>query len=241
MFVRLFFFFLAMLSPCFAMAAKNNKINEHKSKNQPYDEVVSLGARCQVANQIEANGIRQRAYPFDWIVTNAQGLGAFITNKGSHFLDKDKIIYVGPYPGSPPHYHVIDTHYGFESFHEFLAPETPGNYEGVKAKLERRIRRFFKLLESDKKVLFIRTDTTKADAVYLDNIIHTLYPHLVYTIVALGNTPDHANEWGLPRIKNFYINIDPSNWEGDYVRWKEILRTFKITPTSKNRSPEERW
>ncbi|HEV8051726.1 MAG TPA: DUF1796 family putative cysteine peptidase, partial [Parachlamydiaceae bacterium] len=153
----------------------------HKHKDKPkqnaaYDEVVSLGARCQVAMQMEHHGIRHLAYPFDWIVTSAQGLGSFITNHGSHFLDLDKVIYVEEYAGNPPYYFVKDTHYNFESYHDFLPPHIPGNFEVVKDKFQRRIKRFFALLGSDKKVLFLRTDITRQDAEYLDNIIHTVYP-----------------------------------------------------------------
>lgn len=217
--------------------------HKHKSKSNPaaYDEVVSLGSRCQVAIQMEHNGVRHLAYPFDWIVTHAQGLGSFIINQGSHFLDRDKVVYVGEYPGNPPYYFVQDTHYGFESYHDFLPPHTPGNFDLVKDKFQRRIKRFFALLNSNKKILFIRTDVTREEAEYLDSVIRTMHPKLVYTLVALNKTDDFKTDWGHPRIKNFYLNIDPLDWQGDFARWKEILSKFPVNKPKGTRPKEEQW
>lgn len=217
--------------------------HKHKHKPNPaaYDEVVSLGSRCQVAIQMENNGVRHLAYPFDWIVTHAQGLASFIINQGSHFLDIDKVLYVEEYAGNPPYYFVRDTHYGFESYHDFLPPHVPGNFEMVKEKFQRRIKRFFALLNSNKKILFIRTDVTRKEAEFLDHIIHTLYPRLVYTFVALNTTDDFKTDWGHPRIKNFHLNIDPLDWQGDFIRWKEILGKFTINKAKGKRPDEERW
>jgi hypothetical protein len=217
--------------------------HKHKSKPNPaaYDEVVSLGSRCQVAIQLEHNGIRHFAYPFDWIVTHAEGLGSFIVNQGAHFLDRDKVVYVGEYAGNPPYQFVMDTHYGFESYHDFLPPHIKGNFEEVKEKFQRRIKRFFALLNSNKKILFIRTDVTRAEAEYLDNIIHTMYPKLVYTFVALNMTDDFRTDWGHPRIKNFYLEINPAVWQGDSVRWKEILSNFTVTKPKSKRPEAEKW
>lgn len=210
-------------------------------KLQPYDEVVSLGTKCQVAIQIEHNGIRKLAYPFDWLVSPFDSLTSFIINDGTHFLDRDKLDYKGVYPGNPPYHHVEDTHYGFIILHELLGPDAVENYTQVKTKYKRRIERLFNLLQSDKKVLFIRTSITREEAIYLDNVLHTKYPQLEYTLLALNNTEDFKTEWKLPRIRNFYLPIEPANWEGDYARWKEILSHFNVTPPKTQRPPEERW
>ncbi len=92
-----------------------------KADTQFYDEAVSLGYSCQVAWQLEANGIRKRAHPFDWFHTPFESLLSFIHCKGANFLERDKINVIGPYPESPTHLHVIDLVYGIASYHDFIS------------------------------------------------------------------------------------------------------------------------
>lgn len=234
-------FFVSYMDLALAYNPMRDLSWQEQRRPRIYDEVVSLGERCQGAIQIEHNGLRKLAYPFDWLVSPVESVAAFIINEGTHFLDPDKLLYNGVYPGNPPYYHVIDTHYGFELYHDLKGPEDRANYDAVKAKYDRRIKRFFDLLRSNKRVLFVRTRITRDETVYLDNIIHTLYPQLDYTLLALSNTDDFKTDWGLPRIRNYYLPIIFANWEGDYDRWKEILSNFHVTPPRTQRPSEERW
>ncbi len=212
-----------------------------EADRRPYDEVVSLGQGCQVAWQIETNNMRKYAYPFDWFITSFDSLLLFIVHKGANFLDFDKIAVGEAYPGDPSRLQVIDLVYGIQSYHDFFSMPPLGNYYEIKAKYDRRIKRFFKLLESSHKILFIREGLSKAQVEYLDYILHSLYPHLSYTILALNNSQDYLYDWGLERIRNFYLEQIPGNWMGDFVRWKEILSQFPVITPSTPRSPEERW
>lgn len=228
-------FFLAILSflLCFTQVDLGAVIKE-------YDEVVSLGTACQAAWQLEANGMRQLAYPFDWVVTPFHALKAFLENKGENFLDKDKLVIAEVLNGSPSMLRVVDTTYDMHFIHDFLAPDMP-NYAEVKAKYDRRVKRFFKLLETDKKILFIRVNILRHEAEYLDNFLHTSYPQLRYTLVALSEYSADQVDWGLPRIRNFYMPQTPGDWAGNHEQWKEILRQFSLRPTIKSRPPGEVW
>lgn len=206
---------------------------------EPYDQVVSLGFGCQVAFQLEHNGYRSLAYPFDWFNTPFESLIAFISNEGKNFLDADKISVVGPYPGDTLHLEVMDSLYGIVSYHDFLSWPYLGNYHEIKAKYDRRVKRFFDLLNSNNRVLFVRQGLSKAQVEYLDYLLHSSYPNLSYTLIAINNTEEYKSPWELFRIENFYA--EPGwDWRGDYASWTKILIQF-TTVNFTNRSDEERW
>lgn len=213
-------------------------------KAQFYDEVVSLGSLhygCQVAWQIESNGMRKFAYPFDWFHTSLESLTGFMYNKGVNFLDLDKIAVIGPYPGDTSRMHVIDLVYGISSYHDFFSSPPLANHPQVKAKYERRIRRFFDLLNSNKRILFVRQGLSREQVEYLDCAIRSLYPHLSYTILAVNDSADYLYSWGLERIQNFYLQQIPGDWVGDFARWKEILSQFHVMPVTQRRPLDEVW
>lgn len=208
---------------------------------QQYDEVVSLGYSCQVAWQLETNGIRRLAYPFDWFHTSYESLIAFINNKGAHFLDLDKINVGGPYPGDPSRLLVKDLLYGIISYHDFLATPPMSNYADIKYKYDRRTKRFFNLLQSNKRVLFVIQDALKSQVENLDYLFHMLYPKLAYTILAVNSHEEYCSPWGNARIENFYLPQIPGDWMGNFGVWTEILSKFTVIHSSTRRPPGEQW
>lgn len=206
-----------------------------------YDEVISLGTACQAAWQLEGNGMRRLAYPFDWLVTPFHGLIPFIINQGAGFLDKDKIEIVKTLPGKATFLHVADLTYDIHFIHDFHGTEIIDNYDKIKNKYDRRIQRFFTLLQSNKKILFFRVQITRDEAIVLDNLIHTTYPNLEYTLVAINDSPDTENDWGLERVRNFYMRQSIDNWQGDGERWKDILSQFSVKESKKKRPDGEKW
>lgn len=208
---------------------------------QTYDEVVSLGYGCQVAWQLETHGYRKIAYPFDWFHTSFDSLISFICNKGACFLEWDKICVQGAYPGDPIRLHVVDMIYGIHSYHDFTSTPAMGNYLEVKEKYDRRVQRFFELLNSKKKILFVREGFSRNQLEQLDNLLQMLYPHLSYTILGVSDNVEFIQNWKLKRIRNFYLQQNPEDWKGDFSRWKEILSHFCIKHSFNKRPPEEVW
>lgn len=200
-----------------------------------YDEAVSLGTGCQAAFQLRINGKRNVAYPFDWVITPFHGLVSFITNEGEDYFHQDHLSVIEILPASehtPSMLHVVDLRYDIHSIHDFLGPDM-SNYESVKEKYDRRVQRFFKLLKSNKKVLFIRVQLFRDEAEQLDQLLQALYPQLKYTILAVCDDPSAQSDWGLKRVRNFYMQQVPGNWLGDSERWKEILSQFSIKSSKK--------
>ncbi|MBA2367945.1 MAG: hypothetical protein H0V82_02840 [Candidatus Protochlamydia sp.] len=198
------------------------------SEEKPYDEAISLGNSCQVTWQLKANGFRTFAYPFDWFHTPSTGLLGFITYQGSNFFDIDKISVIGPYPGDPICLQVMDLNFGIMSYHDFTSNPPFANYWDVKLKYDRRIKRFFNLLNSNKKVLLVRLGDSRQEIECLDYLLQQNYPKLNYTILAVHETEDFKLDWGLDRIKNYYIKQIPWNWQGDVASWKAVLENFHI-------------
>lgn len=210
-----FFLFLLLLGMSCPLTAKV----------EVYDEVISLGKDCQAAFQLRNYGLRKEAYPFDWLVTPIDGLGLFLGTHGAHFLDPDKLVYLN---ASGPYFHVWDSQFNFLIYHDFQTPDYMSDYEEVKVKYERRIARLFKLMNSNKRVLFVRCWITRAEAEYLDDLISCHFPKLNYTLLVLNNSKDFKSNWKKKRIRNFYLKPIPHNWEGDSVRWGEILSQFSV-------------
>ena len=210
-------------------------------KAQPYDEAVSLGYGCQVAHQLETFGLRKLAYPFDWFHTSYEGLISFIANKGKDFLTLKQINVVGIYPGDPRCLEVHDLLYGIISYHDFASNPVLMNYAAVKAKYDRRVKRFFDLLNTNKRVLFVIQYCTRVQIEQLNAFLHSLYPRLTYTLVAVGNTEEYLSDWGLPGIDNYYMEDILWDWRGNSIRWHEILTQYSVTPNHMARPVEERW
>lgn len=207
-----------------------------------YDEAVSLGTACQGAWHLKDNGMRKWAYPLDWLITPFHGLVAFIQNRGEGFLEQDKLqlLEVLPSAGtSPSMLHVVDLTYDFHSIHDFFSDMS--NYDQIKAKYAQRIQRFFELLESDKKVLLVRVQISRDEAIHLDAMLQNLYPHLDYTLLAVSDRPEAQVDWGLERIRNFYMHQEPGDWKGDCERWKDILSLFPVKGTKKKNGDGDTW
>lgn len=197
-----------------------------------YDEAISLGPNCQPAHQLRLNNLRCRAYPFDYNITPFNGLLKFLTWRGVNFLDFDKIVPID----SGEAVVIQDLTYEITAVHDFLSlNQFFTEYEQFKAKYDRRVKRFFEVLDSNKRILFVRKYMIYEEAVLLDHILRVYYPHLSYTILALGHTEEAKNDWQLERVRNFYLReLEPFFWAGDDVAWKEILDQFRVAKPQAN-------
>lgn len=212
-----------------------------EAKQEKFDEIVSLGGRCQVSWQLEHHGLRRLAYPLDWLVTPFGSLIKFIEHEGQGLLDLDKIHIAGAYAGDLRSLEVIDTTYGIISYHDFYASPYMGNYAEIKDKYDRRVERLFKLLKSNKKVLFIRQGSSKGEIEYLHSFIYCRYPNLKYKILAVNGTEEYLENWNIPQVKNVYLNNDGFDWQGDFNAWKKILSNYKFRHLYTERPAGEVW
>jgi hypothetical protein len=154
------------------------------------------------------------AFPFDWTVTPFDSLCHFIETDFVTFLRPENLCYVADDRPYAPY--VEDTVHGILFPHDFPQGDSfLEHFEPVRQKYARRIERLQNLLDSDAKVLMIRTDLTKEQAEYLRDLVKKKYPRLTFVIMALTFTVEEESDWGLADIRKFCLPpSQPVFWEG---------------------------
>ena len=115
-----------------------------------YNHFISLGYFCSVALDLERLGLRSTSSPFDWCISNIEGVFSLIQNNFEDFLTYENLS-----QNIEKHECYKDDKYNIEFFHDFdkyksLKSELPK----VKEKYNRRIERFYKDIVEP--TLFIR-------------------------------------------------------------------------------------
>ena len=111
---------------------------------------ISLGHACAIARNLEKLGLRNSSMPFDWSITNFEGVIKAINNNFANFLDYDLL-----FQNSQVLKHYKNTEYNIQFFHDFNKFETlEKQLPIVRAKYDRRIKRFYE--EIQKPTTFIR-------------------------------------------------------------------------------------
>lgn len=115
-----------------------------------YSRVISLGANCNVALDLERIGYRVTSSPFDWVISNFKDVINLVENRFEDMLIIGNIIQDEVHPNV---YHDIKT--GLDHYHDFKENDTIEMQLGaVKQKYSRRIERF--LTNIQEPTLFIR-------------------------------------------------------------------------------------
>ncbi len=72
--------------------------------------VISMGHTCATANMIKHFGLRHRSYPFDWLISDLDGIINAFNNDFAHFIDEAYFEDIGrcnstiePIPGRMGH------------------------------------------------------------------------------------------------------------------------------------------
>ena len=115
------------------MDEKNNRIQE-------YNHFISLGYFCSVALELERIGLRSYSSPFDWIITDLEGVLNAIENNFTDFLRYDLLKQC---EDNKTHYY--NEKYKCSFFHDFVSTRKPLLLQlpSVKRKYKRRITRFY--------------------------------------------------------------------------------------------------
>ena len=220
-----------------------------------FDLPISLGNRCQTALRLTVNNVRNEAYPFDWIISPFESIIKFLDLRGEGFLNPDYLIV--NYNSNPEKciVGIYDVFYGITFVHDFdyypKGHEFPAihfsqtqvtNFNEIKSKFERRIERFFKICESDKRILFVRVGLNREESIVLVDTFRKNFPKLDFMILAVGDSDSHKTPWNVDRVFNFYIDQTDYN-RGDSEAWKNILNFFVFRDflPEKNQSTDEYW
>jgi hypothetical protein len=141
-----------------------------------YKHYISLGYFCSVAMELEKYGLRDASYPFDWLITDFEGVMDAISN---HF--SDYLLYDNLYQNKDNRSIYFDKKYKFSYVHDFNKYRSlSSQIDQVKEKYDRRIARFYENISEP--TLFIRyisdevcdEDNKSEELKYIENNIEEI-------------------------------------------------------------------
>lgn len=173
--------------------------------------IVSLGANCIPAYQALIYGLRSASYPFDWLVSDVEGIIISLKEDFSHFLDRNYCSFTGNW--------IIDSYSKISFLHEFHELDEKADIKHldfIKAKYQRRIERF-RQLKKHKKVIFMRyatcpepwttTSENRQTAIRLKNALNSFFDNkLDFVLVMLGGDDYYKVQWNIKDIRNYYVS-----------------------------------
>ena len=134
-----------------------------------YNNIVSLGFFCGIAQELERIGLRNCSYPLDWVISDFLSVLNLIEN---HFYDFLNIKYLKKDKSEQEqkdNYVVINTKYNIKFSHDFKKKyEIEEQLKEIKQKYKRRIDRLYTNI-SDRPTLFIRYIKNEEEYTYIYN------------------------------------------------------------------------
>lgn len=131
---------------------------------EKYKHFISLGYFCSVALELERIGLRSCSSPFDWCISEWEGVERAITTHFENFLCYDNL-----YQNRIERAHYKDVTYDIAFFHDFnkYVP-LEEQIDAVQAKYQRRIQRFYENISEP--TLFIRYISNESGRKEIDYI-----------------------------------------------------------------------
>jgi hypothetical protein len=190
-----------------------------------FDKVLSVGHACDTAFQIRRHFVQTEAYPFDWLTTPLTGLAALIEHDFAGFLDEGNLTPAGKY--------LRDTKYEVRFLHEFPDPTRfKENLAEVRAKYQRRIRRWLSVMKPGASVLFVRSEqfvnaanVNEEKARALLKLLQTKYKAVKIHLLVQNPPPAGIPEIVEDNLWLLQLKVpEPWIWSGDDAAWSEMFR-----------------
>lgn len=129
-----------------------------------YDFVCSIGSDCGCAGHLVRRRLRRASYPLDWIGTETlgpEGTARLVADDFAGFLLLENLKKSKSQPtddhSDKKHEFYLDVKQGIVFAHEFLTGRPAAEvYPAVRAKYDRRIRRFYDSVRQSRATLFVR-------------------------------------------------------------------------------------
>ena len=195
---------------------------------QTYDAIINLGRDCQVAYQLNVNGLRKYALPFDSLITPHQSLVGMLENKFEGFLDPDNFELVVSEQGEK---YILDKKYGTRLLHDCkLQADFLDDYEIVAIKYQRRIDRLIDLITISDNPIFIRKGITQEQAQQLRDLLCDIRHGRPFLLVALcDEMQEIVCDWQIDSVTHYYLRQpQPYSWKGDPLAWQEIFNDLGL-------------
>lgn len=156
---------------------------------EKFDFVCSLGGNCMAASQLQQRGLRFFSLPFDWLYIKQNEIVLYnliecFKNNFANFMTKNNMRFV-PQKEFPENGHtdrifyqdMATKYYFLNHFNKEL--DVDNEFEKVKEKIDRRIKRFLCYVNNSSRILFILTHEYYIDnQPYIDlyNFLKEFYP-----------------------------------------------------------------
>lgn len=205
-----------------------------------YDEIVSLGSSCCPGLSLRSLNLKKETYPFDWVRSNSKIIYDILLNgKDKYLTFNNKNISDDFYVKNLHHF----THRNFKGSHinyygQHFTHYTELNTEELITKFNRYLDRFFNLLSSNKKVLFIHSNEeyiyhkrSRDDKLILydylckiNDIIIEKYPHLSFEIINIDIDNTFQNYKHITNLNMNYNLPLSDNCENHISKFYDVYR-----------------
>ena len=200
-----------------------------------YDIAYSLGAPCQVAEQLKRHSLRMTSGPFDWtVLESVPCLISALENRFEGYFDPEHIEIRGRHDHT---FLVFDTRYQIMSVHDFPLGEgdpqelVSAAMPAFQEKMRRRIDRFYDSVTRGQKVLFVRYHGSREDTEQLSGCLSAL-THGNYKLIMLNETKERKlieENWHIPNTYAARIcQSEDIPWQGCDEHWDRVLQGIRI-------------
>lgn len=210
-----------------------------------YNFVCSLGGNCSGASNLKQRGMRTFSLPFDWTYIKSEdainnlakcfqeGFKNFLLKENLQELTGDE--YNHSHTDKAQYKDIYTGYYYVNHFSKKI--DNSNEYEIVKSKLDRRIKRMLKCIDNSDKILFVLStcfQIEKEPLINLINVLKKLYPSKVFDIVSIAFSCEKDDVIELPNLKMYRYKRENNLY--DYIKtnyeWA-FLDDVKLTKKEK--------
>jgi len=169
---------------------------------ESYDYVISLGYNCEIANALLLCNARDASYPFDWTFTNMFSITSMFQDRFANFFIRDQLA-KARYTDNPAMQYKGGIIYVHDGKYDYLMKDD-GFYKSQKEKYDRRTTRLMQLLDTGKRILFVRYayNDTHQEHINFIRMLENVYPKSVFKLMIVNMICDQNGEDKIKYITN---------------------------------------
>jgi hypothetical protein len=200
--------------------------------NGVYDAIFNLGFNCQGVYYTKAHGLSCGNGPTDWFgVHELSKLVRLIDNRYQGYMELEDLKIIGT---DKQYYAVFNEKSNVASYHDFLQGYTlEQSYGQFRAKIDRRINRFYKKLAVSNYALFIRASFFQDEVNYLEQLVNVLSKYCKgnfdVVFIELNENVNEIVDVGTNINKVCYLQFPRgANWLGCEAAWNYLLNRITL-------------
>lgn len=184
-----------------------------------YDEIISLGSNCSPGLSLRKLNIKKETYPFDWVRSNSKIIYDVLLNGKDKYLNFSNENISNDFYLNDLHSYLENSKNSYVNYYgQYFTHYKNITQKDLKIKFDRYLNRFFDLLKTNKKVLFIHTneefiyhkksrDDKSELYKYLckiNDLIEEKYPELTFEIINIDINNTFDNYKNITNINMVY-------------------------------------